>query len=60
MAPHSGPTHLAVSIQNLAGACLIFLRRAASLRQLRIATNTRLPELLALHKNLRRNHLTTF
>jgi len=51
---------LAVSMQNLAGACWIFLRRAASCRQLRIATNTRLPALLALHKNLRRNHLTRF
>jgi len=54
------PFTLAVSIQNIAVACLIFLRRAASRKQLRIATNTPLPALLALHKNLQRNHLTTF
>ena len=37
-------------------ASLIFLRRAVSFRRLRISTDTPLPELLALHKNLRRNH----
>ena len=37
-------------------ASLIFLRRAVSFRRLRISTDTPPPELLALHKNLRRNH----
>jgi len=36
-------------------ASLIFLRRAVLFRRLRISTDTPLPELLALHKNLRRN-----
>jgi len=35
---------------------LIFLRRAVSFRRLRISTDTPPPELIALHKNLRRNH----